>query len=99
MTYGNDIITYPLESYFLEMSRKNFTLKLKTNAQIHVTSLIVTQKFLVKTLRAKMHFNLHFYAFFSKGMLFGLSNTMATIPGIVAPYIVGLITTHVSIYY
>jgi hypothetical protein len=30
-----------------------------------------------------------------KGMLFGLSNTVATIPGIAAPYIVGLITTHV----
>jgi hypothetical protein len=28
-------------------------------------------------------------------MLFGLSNTVATIPGIAAPYIVGLITTHV----
>jgi MFS transporter, ACS family, solute carrier family 17 (sodium-dependent inorganic phosphate cotransporter), member 5 len=30
------------------------------------------------------------------GMLFGLQNTVATIPGIIAPYLVGVITTHVS---
>lgn len=30
------------------------------------------------------------------GVLFGISNTFGTIPGIVAPYIVGLLTTNVS---
>jgi hypothetical protein len=30
------------------------------------------------------------------GMLFGLQNTVATLPGIIAPYLVGVITTHVS---
>ena len=29
------------------------------------------------------------------GVLFGISNTFGTIPGIVAPYIVGILTTHV----
>ena len=31
------------------------------------------------------------------GILFGISNTFGTIPGIVAPYIVGLLTSNVSI--
>ena len=29
------------------------------------------------------------------GILFGVSNTIATIPGIVSPYVVGLLTSHV----
>ena len=33
------------------------------------------------------------------GILFGISNTAATIPGIVAPYIVGVITSEASLYY
>ena len=31
------------------------------------------------------------------GVLFGISNTFATLPGILAPYAIGKITTHVSI--
>ena len=29
------------------------------------------------------------------GILFGLSNTVGTIPGLIAPYIVGVITSNV----
>lgn len=32
------------------------------------------------------------------GIAFGLSNTIAIIPGIIAPYIVGLLTPHVSTF-
>lgn len=31
------------------------------------------------------------------GIVFGLSNTIATIPGIIAPYVVGVITKNVQI--
>jgi len=31
------------------------------------------------------------------GVLFGISNTAATVPGIIAPYVVGLLTTDVRI--
>lgn len=30
------------------------------------------------------------------GLLFGISNTFGTIPGIIAPYFVGLMTPHVN---
>ena len=33
------------------------------------------------------------------GVLFGISNTMATIPGFVAPYVVKVVTRNVSIYF
>ena len=32
------------------------------------------------------------------GILFGISNTFATLPGIIAPYIVGVLTPNVNIY-
>lgn len=31
------------------------------------------------------------------GILFGISNTIGTIPGLIAPYIVGVITKHVDV--
>jgi hypothetical protein len=31
------------------------------------------------------------------GLVFGVSNTIATIPGIISPYIVGLLTVNVSL--
>jgi len=31
------------------------------------------------------------------GILFGISNTFATLPGIIAPYIVGVLTPNVNI--
>lgn len=30
------------------------------------------------------------------GILFGISNTIATIPGIISPYVAGLLTPHVK---
>lgn len=33
------------------------------------------------------------------GIVFGISNTFATIPGIISPYLVGVITKNVSIKY
>jgi hypothetical protein len=30
------------------------------------------------------------------GILFGVSNTIGTLPGVIAPYIVGILTTHVN---
>lgn len=30
------------------------------------------------------------------GILFGISNTIATVPGIISPYVAGLLTPHVS---
>ena len=33
------------------------------------------------------------------GTVFGFTNTGASVPGIIAPYIVGAITTHVSTFY
>jgi hypothetical protein len=32
------------------------------------------------------------------GIVFGISNTIAIIPGIIAPYIVGALTSHVLIF-
>lgn len=33
------------------------------------------------------------------GIIFGISNTFATLPGIISPYIVGALTQHVRIEY
>ncbi len=33
------------------------------------------------------------------GLTFGMANTAGTVPGFVAPYMVGLLTTHVNFHF